>query len=75
MLFPPKEKAVLTWLPASDTRKFEKERRETDADTFHAKNYTRIKQKSFLLNKEYLQKEHKKFAIGSKWQISAVSHF
>ena len=28
-----------------------------------------------LLNKPYQQKEHKKFAIGLKRQISAESHF
>lgn len=74
--FPLEGEPFLSWLPASDTRKFEGEEREIDDNTcFMLKKYHRIKRTSSLLNKQYQQKEHKKFAIGLKHQISAESHF
>lgn len=75
-LFPLEEEPFPFRLPASDTRKFEVEESETDDNTpFMLKKYHQIQRKSFLLNKQYQQKEHKKFAIGLKHQISAENHF
>jgi len=73
--FPLEVDPFLSWLPASDTWKSEREQSGRDDNTFHAKEYPQIKRKSSLLNKQYMQKEHKKFAIGLKHQISAESHF
>lgn len=66
-LFPLEEEPFPFRLPGSDTRKFEREECETDDNTlFMQKKYHQIKRKSFLLNKQYQQREHKKFAIGLK---------
>lgn len=56
---------------------FKGEEIEIDDGTLFMRNQNipTIKRESSLLNKQYQQKEHKKFAIGLKRRISAGCHF
>lgn len=61
-LFPLEGKPFLSWLPASDTGKFEGGESGADAiPSPYAERYPQIKRTFPLLNKQYQQKEHKKF--------------
>lgn len=61
-LFPLEGKPFLSWLPASDTGKFEGKESVADAiPSPYAERYPQIKRTFSLLNKQYQQKEHKKF--------------